>query len=491
MAAISNLAHDFTLVIDVGKTHAKLLAFDGDGTLVSSETRPNAGVDSGLGYTALDVDGVAQWLWQRIAALPQRHRVGHIVPITHGAAFCGLDDAGLVFPPMDYEWDGYGELRARYQNDEAMRQATGTPHLPLGLNAELQLFWLIRTYPRCAARVRTWLPYPQYWAWRLCGVRASEVSSLGCHTHLWAPAVGFSDFATRHGIAQRFAPLRRAWQSLGRIEPALASRLGLPAQCEVICGAHDSNACLATHLLHPRPVALVTTGTWTVVMAPGADTRRLDLALDMLLNVAVDGQSVPTARFMGGREFASLCAGAAPAAAGLADLQAVLESRTVAWPAFARAGGPFRNRAGWISRATRPLAEGPLALPAGERVALAALYTAQMTQWAIERLAPGREVVVEGPFARNTLFLRVLASLRPGQPVLVVDDDCEASARGAWMLAHWDLSRSWPAPVRVVEALPAPLADLLREQHRQWLAGLRAAPSTADDRTTVRFNGSG
>jgi hypothetical protein len=219
-------------------------------------------------------------------------------------------------------------------------------------------------------------------------------------------------------------------------------------------------------------MALVSTGTWTVVMAPGADSSRLDLGLDMLLNVAVDGQSVPTARFMGGREFATLCMGADPRAAGLADLQAVMESRTLAWPAFASAGGPFRHQAGWISRAGERLADASLALPAGERVALAALYSAQMTQWAIERLAPEREVIVEGPFVSNTLFLHVLASLRPGRPVLVADDDCEASARGAWMLAHWDSPHSRSAPVRAVEPLPPPQAERLREQHRQWLAGL-------------------
>jgi sugar (pentulose or hexulose) kinase len=130
-------------------------------------------------------------------------------------------------------------------------------------------------------------------------------------------------------------------------------------------------------------------------------------------------------------------------------------------------------------------------LPAGQRVALAALYSAQMTQWAIERLAPGREVIVEGPFARNALFLQVLASLRPGRPVRVVDDDCEASARGAWMLAHWDASHSRPAPVRAVEPLPLALAERLREQHRQWLAGLPDAASLAQPQATPAFDEAG
>lgn len=29
--------------------------------------------------------------------------------------------------------------------------------------------------------------YPQYWALRLTGIAANEVTSLGCHTDLWNP----------------------------------------------------------------------------------------------------------------------------------------------------------------------------------------------------------------------------------------------------------------------------------------------------------------
>ena len=60
------------------------------------------------------------------------------------------------------------------------------------------------------------LPWPQYWAWRLCGETASEVSSLGCHTDLWRPYAGaFSDLGAAPRWAERFGPdalgRRGAW----------------------------------------------------------------------------------------------------------------------------------------------------------------------------------------------------------------------------------------------------------------------------------------
>ena len=62
---------------------------------------------------------------------------------------------------------------------------TGTPRLPIGLNLGAQLFWQARRFPEAFARVAAILTYPQYWAFRLTGVRANEATSLGCHTDLW------------------------------------------------------------------------------------------------------------------------------------------------------------------------------------------------------------------------------------------------------------------------------------------------------------------
>ncbi len=64
---------------------------------------------------------------------------------------------------------------------------TGSPTLPMGLNLGAQIHWQARRFPDAFAKTRHILMYPQYWAFRLTGVAASEATSLGCHTDLWAP----------------------------------------------------------------------------------------------------------------------------------------------------------------------------------------------------------------------------------------------------------------------------------------------------------------
>ncbi|MFN4116752.1 MAG: L-fuculose kinase, partial [Inhella sp.] len=329
----SSGAGPLDLVLDIGKTRSKLLVLDRAGEVLVQLDRSSEVRDSGLGYSALDTEGIAAWLEDGLAGLGGlRRQLASAVVSAHGAAVAAVDGDGLAWPVPDYEFEGFNERAPDWAQQIGDFAETYSPDLPRGLNAATQLDWLERHAPTTFARGQL-LPYAQYWAWWLSGVAASELSSLGCHTHLWAPDAGdYSPLAKRRGWASRFAPLRRAWESLGPLRPRLAQRQGLPSGLRVHAGAHDSNACLARYLRsHPR-MTLVTTGTWIVVMAPGAPARRLHAELDQLCNVSVRQERVPTGRFMGGRELQQLCAGADPERANAEDLQRLLARGVMALP---------------------------------------------------------------------------------------------------------------------------------------------------------------
>jgi len=421
-----------TLVLDIGKSNAKLVLVDAAGEVLARCVQPNAPMP-GPGYTALGVPRLQQWLLDSIADLPERDRIGRISISTHGAAFCAIDDTGLVLPPIDYEWDGYGDHRTAFEQAINPFAHTGSPTLPAGLNAGMQLFWLQRTQPQTWARIRHWLPYPQFWAWWLSGVAASEVSSLGCHTQLWAPWAGrFSDWAERSGIAALFPPLRGAGEVLGTLRPELASRWGVSPDCEVLCGVHDSNACLVRYL--PRPdTTLLTTGTWTVVMSTA---RAEDAPVDAeLFNVAVNGHPVPTARFMGGRDFDHLCAGADPA---WATKDALVALEAAGWEARPLPGDQAEAAFEFWCRGRR-MSDDAQVVPAPLRPALAAVYCAERSAALITRLSSRGAVVLEGPLAGNEAFGWALAArLGPDRPLYRSNDVLEGTVRGAWQLGCGD-----------------------------------------------------
>lgn len=418
-----------TLVLDVGKTRTKLLAIAEDGELVQSWQRASRSISAAEGYQALDAAGTADWLRQTLSELgPLRASVRSIVPIAHGAALAGIDAGGLALPVPDYEFSGFDERETDWTEQIDPFAQTLSPLLPQGLNLATQLDWLQRRLPDRVARVTQWMPYAQYWAWWLSGVASSEVSALGCHSLLWDPREGgWSGLARRRGWAQRFAPLRQAWEPLGLLRPELAESLGLPRSVRVLCGAHDSNACLARYLRTWPRMTLVSSGTWVVVMAAGAPLTALDGQGDFLANVSVRGEPVPTGRFMGGREIERLCAGADPA---LADGHTVRQL---------------------IDRGLS-MGSAPGGLDARERASLAALHAARETARCVRALGAAGPLTVDGPLAANDAYLELLAALLGEVHASV--DVVEGTARGGHVLAHWTALQALPPRVRAI-AVPA------------------------------------
>src|SRR5262249_49953149 len=154
-----------------------------------------------------------------------------------------------------------------------------SPFLPLGLNLGRQLYYVQQTHPELFTSCSSILLYPQYWAWRLSGVMASEITSLGCHTDLWRPReADFSALAKSQGWSKLFPPIRGAGDALGPISATLSKLTGLDPTCRVLCGIHDSNASYLCYRLS-RPdnerFGVISSGTWTVVMAQGAELDRL------------------------------------------------------------------------------------------------------------------------------------------------------------------------------------------------------------------------
>lgn len=371
-------------IVDIGKTRSKLsLWAQGGGRIMALDrTNPPAG-------DQLDIHGIGGWLKGALAQAARQAEITAIVPVGHGAA--GVLMAGdAALAALDYEAEPPPEVAAAYDTLRDPFAATLSPRLQGGLNLGAQLFWLERLHPHVWPKTGWVLPWAQYWAWFLSGERASEVTSLGCHTDLWRPYERrYSDLAVSRGWAERLAPLRGAGEVLGVVRPGL----GLPPACQVYCGLHDSNAAL--HAARGMPelaggaFAVVSTGTWFVSLASGgAGPVAYDPAEDMLANVDVDGRPTPTARFMGGRDYETWMGDAIGAAADPARLDEAAALRD--W----RAAPP-------TLRATR-----------------AALELARRTDRALGLLAAEGPILVEGRFADDPAFAAALAALRPSQRVL-------------------------------------------------------------------------
>ncbi len=455
-------------VIDIGKTNAKLALVDaGNLQELAVVTRPNR-VLPGPPWPHFDLDGHWQFFLEHLRVFHASHGVDAISVTTHGAAAVLLDRVGnLAAPMLDYEHDGPDDLAAEYDALRPDFALTGAPRLPMGLNLGAQLFWQLRMQPDLATRLGHVLTYPQYWGWRLTGEMASDVTSLGCHTDLWEPWAGaFSPLVARLGLSGRIAPPRRPGEILGGLLLEVAAETGLRPGTPVTVGIHDSNASLYPYVLGmDGPFSVVSTGTWVVAMAMGGDPVALDPGRDVLVNVNALGQAVPSARFMGGREYELIRDGAEPAVDPAARTR-VLDKGVFLMPAVEPGSGPYAGR---VSAWSRPPAD------TSERLAALSLYLALMTQTCLGLIGARGPAVIEGPFARNADYLALLAALRP-EGVAVAQSTTGTSVGAAMLIAGEDAAATRspalvPALARV--AVP-PDAPALRAYAQLWQAAAEA-----------------
>lgn len=417
-------------VIDIGKSNAKVAVVDLDTrTELAVRKTPNTVIRGGK-YPHYDIEALWSFALGALRELNQEIPLDALSVTTHGASAAMVDAEGnLALPVLDYEFAGPDQFWAEYDAVRPNFSESFTPRLPGGLNLGAQIYWQAKCFPEAFARTRWILPYPQYWSFRLTGVAAAEITSWGCHTDLWNFTTDlYSSLVMKEGWLDKLPEVRPASDVLGVTLPEVTAALGLKRPLPVYSGIHDSNASLLPHLLERTPpFGLVSTGTWVIVASPGGDIDNLDPKRDCLANIDALGHAVPSSRFMGGREFEMLTTPRQPD-----DLTVwkVLAERIMLTPSVVQGSGPFADRqAQW----TTPRAE----LTDDEIYVVTSFYLAMMTAECLKLTGASNHTVVEGPFAGNALYLRMLAAAT-GRPVEPIKRSATGTSIGAALLARMD-----------------------------------------------------
>lgn len=451
-------------VVDVGATNSKIVLFDSAGKPLS-ERKMASRHGAGPPYPHLDPAPLIAFCAEHLPDLDAVLPIDVIVPSAHGAAIaCLAADGSLALPVMDYMAEPPPEIVAAYREIEPPFPEVFGPLLPMALTHGLQLFWQETAFPEDFARVRTILPWIQYVGYLLSGKAVIEIASMSCQSQLMdVRDNSFSSLARRQGWDQLFAPWAKAWEVTGTLKHDFRGRR-FRGRGQVLAGIHDSSANYLRYLAGGRRhFTLLSTGTWIIGFDTNTVITELDPERDTVTNTDIFGKPVACCRFMGGREFEVLSRGASAEAAGFKALAEILSQESFALPSFTDSGGPMPGTG------NKGLVKGPAPSNEQERATLAALYCALMVDRSLDAVKSKGDIIVDGPFAKNPVFLSSLAALRPQQNVLA-SQLRDGTTQGAMALALMGEDDKLPelalALDRVEPEAPAMIADYAAKWRR-------------------------
>jgi sugar (pentulose or hexulose) kinase len=451
-------------VVDIGATNVKAMLFDAALNPLA-ERKVASGHAEGPPYRHLLPEPALALFAEALPAFDAILPVDTIVPTAHGAALACLDAQGdLALPPIDYTAEPPPEITAAYRELAPPFTEVYCPVLPLALTHALQLFWQEKAFADDFARVRTIMPWIQYFAYRLSGVAVSEVASMSCQSQLIdVRDNGPSSLARARGWDKRFAPRVEAWRAIGALKPEFRGN-GMRGRAEVLAGVHDSSG----NYLRYRAgglgrFTLLSTGTWIIGFDTDTPINRLKPEVDTVTNTDIFGRPVACCRFFGGREFEVLSRDAPAAAASVAVARRLVVEGTLALPSFTNSGGPMPGTA------NRGRIEGPAPRTPEEFASLASLYCALMCDRSLAAIGSAGDIIVDGPFSTNAVFLSALAALRPKQKVFA-SALRDGTAQGTAVLAL--MSSTGELPRIELDLVPAPAmtGSDLQAYRALWLA---------------------
>lgn len=455
---------------DIGKTNKKLMVFDDD-LKPQFECKTYIGEIVRDGILCDDDEKIVTWVKSSFKDVLKKYHVKALSVTTHGATVTYLSGGKLGFPIVSYNHNIDESIRRMFYEEFgdpfSLYSVTGTPPWGRLLNVGMQIYWFRRSYPERFAKIDDILFFPQYLTYELSGMKSCEVTSAGCHTYLFDfRKRGWSFIAEKLEVDQRSPDFTNVWRPIGKLTIDGLEIIVTP-------GIHDSNASILPYVARGQRLVFASTGTWCVFMNPysGFNPRREDLEQNILYYADPYSRPVKSLIFPGGYEhdhYVKLIKerfGLSPL--GISPNLELIEE-------ILRRGKDFITP-GLIERSGRfpyskPRIIGDLFFKGPEHAYhILNLSLAIQSYAAIESISGGEniDVIVQGGFANNMIYLMILSALLSDRRVLR-SGFSETTGLGAALCAKCAVEDLEPKDVEFnapIEEVPKPEIDRDKLDH--------------------------
>lgn len=444
-------------VFDIGKTNKKVFLFDEYYQIVYEQSVCLPEMSDEEGFPCENITQLRRFILERLRELKELsdRQAFSIVAInisSYGASLVYVDQQGDPVAPLYNYLKPFPEkleeqFYASYGGRNKIALETASP-CSGSLNSGLQLYRIKYESPRLFTSVAYALHLPQYLSSLITGLYYSDITSIGCHTHLWDYRKhDYHKWVYLEGLDKKLAPLFPSDRVIRVLLGQNKTMIGV--------GMHDSSAALIPYLSSfSEPFILISTGTWCISLNPfNQELLTLqELQQDCLYYISYNGIPVKASRLFSGYKHEQ-------------------ESKRIAGH-FQVDPSLFHDMPYDISITTKLQTSTTVDVAASSfsQTALSHFLNAQeayhalMIEIVTEQyhsagllLQKGitRKIFVDGGFSKNEIFMNLLAMRFSGEEVYAASI-AQATAMGAALAihSHWNI-RSLPDNIIVLKHYPA------------------------------------
>jgi len=439
-------------IFDVGKTNKKLFLFNEQYKIVFERSaRFTETVDE-------DGDPCENLESLRLSVFDSLHEVFRkpefevraINFAAYGASLVYVDEDGKPLAPLCNYLKPYPEALQRkfyetYGGEDTVAFVTASPVLG-SLNSGMQLYRTKYEKPALFERIHYALHLPQYLSFLVSGQMYSDMTSIGCHTHLWDFTKNdYHEWVYREGIIDKLAPIALGDQVLPASFPGNGYGVGV--------GLHDSSAALIPYLVSfHEPFVLISTGTWCISLNPFNHTplTKEELESDCLCYMHYQGTPVKASRLFAGYEHEQQVKRIAEHFGQPSSRYRNLAyNRNIVSKLREEKQGP-KPIGGKVSAfAQRNLSDYRSYDEAYHRLIMDLVDLQEIATQLVIRGSSVKRIFVDGGFSKNAIYMNLLADTFPEMEVFAASM-AQATAVGAALAIH----ASWnerPLPSDLIE----------------------------------------
>ena len=293
-----------TAIFDIGKTNKKFFLFDEELNELHREYQQFEETEDDDGFPSENLSALSEWMKDVMAQALQddKYAIRTLNFSGYGASLVHLDEQGKVATPFynylkPFPDDLLQQFHEQYGSREQNALETASPTLGM-LNSGMQLYWLKKVKSQRFDTIRHTLHFPQYLSYLFTGELATEPTSVGCHTKLWDFEQGrYHAWVQQEGLERLLPPIVSTNHHFETEVQGKRLKVGV--------GIHDSSAALVPYQQrYDDPFILLSTGTWNISLNPFTEEAlsREELERDCLAFLDTQGRPVKAARLFLGNE---------------------------------------------------------------------------------------------------------------------------------------------------------------------------------------------